>query len=118
MENYNLMYRTKLSVNDCISSMSRTPWEYECKWGTPLWYECEKISDTQLLVIFKGGQFRKAVRTQYLMEFSGEDGETVITVRFYKESLGLPPMTPPDDIDRFMKQKIQAIQMQKSSTSE
>ena len=112
MNNYYLVYHTPLSASDCIRSISRMPWEFECKWGTALWYECERLSCTQLLVTFKGGQFRKSVRTQYLMEFVVEGQETIITVRFYKESFGLPPMTPPDDIDRFMKQKINAIQME------
>ena len=111
MNNYYLVYHTVLSVSDCIKSISRTPWEFECKWGTALWYECERISGTQLLVTFTGGQFRKAVHTQYLMEFGIDGGETVITVRFYRESLGLPPMTPPGDIDRFMKQRINAIKV-------
>lgn len=111
METSYLVYRSVLSVSDCIRSITRTPWEYDCKWGTPLWYECEELSDGHLLVIFKGGQFRKAVRTQYVMDFSAGDGGTVITLRFFKESLGLPPMTPPDDIDRFMKQKTQANRM-------
>ena len=106
---YNIKYTTMLPLEKCKELILMQPMEYECKWGTPLWYECKVLSNNQLLITFKGGMFQKAMRTQYLVEFSVENGKTVVTMRFHRETFGLPPMTPLKHIDLFMSQKIQAV---------
>lgn len=108
MQDHTLRYRTEMHVHECIQRISNLPWRYRDKWGTDLWYKCEMISDSQLLVIFTGGQFRKVKRTQFLLDFVQEQGSTIVIMRFYKELFGLPSMTPPGDIDSFMKEKINA----------
>lgn len=111
MRDYNLRYQTELPAFECIHRISHLPWKYRDEWGTDLWYKCEVISDTRLLVIFTGGQFRKAKRTQFFLDFVVERGNTLVIMSFYKEMFGLPPMTPLGDIDRFMNQKISAVRL-------
>lgn len=101
-------YKTMLPIGDCMDLITRQPWQYQCDLGTPLWYECSVLSPTQLLLTFKGGQFRKAMHTQFFVDFGVEGEMTVVSMRFHKEMFGLPPMTPLRDIDRFMEEKIQA----------
>ncbi|MBQ9838298.1 MAG: hypothetical protein IJO56_02205 [Oscillospiraceae bacterium] len=102
-------YESPNNLHDCIIQITKEPQQYECKWGTALWYKTNRISDTQVLITFMGGQFRKMMRTQYLMEFFPQEHHTLIVLRFHKELLGLPPMTPPSDIDLCMKQKLNAV---------
>lgn len=106
---YTLYYESPNSVHECIIQITKDPQEYECKWGTALWYKATRISNTQVLITFTGGQFRKMMRTQYLMEFLPQECNTLIVLRFQKELFGLPPMTPPSDIDFCMKQKLNAV---------
>ena len=106
---HTLYYETPNDVFACIIQITKEPQQYASKWGTELWYEAEKISDTQVRITFSGGQFRKIMRTQYLMEFVPQEGHTRIVLHFQKELLGLPPMTHPYDIDLCMKQKLNAI---------
>lgn len=101
-----LCYQSPYTLSECINQITKEPHQYECKWGTPLWYKVHKISDTQLLITFTGGQFRKMMRTEYLMELSKQDNCTQIVLCFQNEMLGLPPMTSPSDIDLFMNQKL------------
>ena len=104
-----LYYESMCNVQECIMRIIEEPQRYFCKWGTELWYKAEKISDTQIWITFTGGQFRKMMKTQYLMEFRPEAEHTAIVLRFQKELFGLPPMTSPSDIDRCMEQKINAV---------
>lgn len=104
-----LEYHTSLTVTDCIQRILQLPWEYECKQGTPLWYEVVYITDNQLQITFKGGQFRKSMRTQYRVYFTQKENTTKIVMQFEKDLLGLPAMTPPADIDLFMGQKVNAV---------
>ena len=104
-----LIYRTTMSINYCIESITSSPQIYKCMLGTEMWYECKRVSDTQMLVTFKGGQFHKMCRTQYLMTFV-ENGETTVILKFCKEMFGFfLPMTSSNDIDCFMKEKICAV---------
>ena len=104
-----LVYITGKSIDDCMKAIACAPWTYQCKWGTEMWYECNKLSDAQMLVTFKGGQFRRARRTQYLLTFTA-NAETTVTLKFHREMFGLcVPMTPTEDIDCFMKEKIGAV---------
>lgn len=104
-----LYYESAYNVHECIIQITTEPQRYNCKWGTSLWYKAERISDTQVLITFTGGQFRKMMRTQYLMEFLPQEHNTLIVLCFQKELFGLPPMTHPSDIDLCMKQKLNAI---------
>lgn len=104
-------YRTYLPIPECIRKIEQLPWEYECDFGTPLWYRCKIIADTSVLVTFTGGKFRKIKRTQYILDFSSENSMTIVEARFYKELFGMSPMTLATDIDFFMKQKIGAIRI-------
>lgn len=104
-----LCYESAYTLLECIRQITKEPQQYTCKWGTPLRYRAEKISQTQVLITFTGGQFRKMMRTQYLMELLPQENHTQIILRFQKELFGLPPMTHPSDIDRCMEQKINAV---------
>ena len=104
-----LYYESIYSLQECIAKIMEEPQLYHCELGTDLWYRAERISDTQVWITFTGGQFRKIMRTQYLMEFFPQDEHTMIAMRFRKELFGLPPMTSSLDIDRCMEQKINAL---------
>lgn len=104
-----LYYESAYTLHECITQIAKEPQQYECQWGTALWYKADRISDTQVLITFTGGQFRKMMRTQYLMEFLPQEHHTLIALRFQKELFGLPPMTHPSDIDLCMKQKLNAV---------
>ena len=106
---HTLVYESPNNVYECIIQITKEPQQYECKWGTELWYKAERISDTQVLIIFIGGQFRKMMRTQYLMEFIPQEHRTLVVLHFQKELFGMPPMTPPSDIDLCMMQKLNAV---------
>ena len=112
--NQTLIYESPYNLHECIIKILEEPQEYRCKWGTALWYEATKISSTQVLIIFKGGQCRGIMRTQYLMDFLPREQKTRISLCFQKELFGLPPMTPPVDIDLFMKQKLNAVREQRT----
>ena len=104
-----LYYESMYSLQECIMQILNEPQKYSCKWGTDLWYTAQKLSDAQVWITFTGGQFRKMMRTQYLMEFLQQEDHTSIILRFQKELFGLPPMTSPLDIDRCMEQKVNAV---------
>ena len=104
-----LYYESTYNLYECIVQITKEPQQYNCKWGTVLSYKAEKISDTQIFITFTGGQFRRTVRTQYLMELHPQEYHTLIALHFQKELFGLPPMTHPSDIDRCMKQRLNAI---------
>ncbi len=106
-----LRYQTERTIEECIREILRHPQEYVCDFGTPLWYKAETVSENALYITFCGGQFRKMMRTRYLAEFVSEGGCTEITLRFSDGLLGLGPMTPLMDIDRFMLQKAAAVRV-------
>ena len=103
-----LQYQTTLPVEQCIQQIITKPWIYGPDPLNELWYKCDKISDSSLLVTFTGGCFRKITRTQYIVDFSKQEDGTHIAMTFKKEMLGLPPMTLVRDIDCFMETKISA----------
>ena len=104
-----LYYESAYNLHECIIQITKEPQQYECKWGTARWYKAERLSDTQVLITFTGGQFRRMMRTQYLMEFLPQENHTLIVLHFQKELFGLPPMTPYSDIDLCMRQKLNAV---------
>ena len=104
-----LYYDSACSPRECMAQILKAPQQYRCDRGTELLYDAVKISDTQVWITFKGGQFRKIMRTQYLMEFIPREGQTMIVMQFQKELFGFPPMTSTQDIDRCMAQKLEAV---------
>lgn len=106
-----LYYESTYNIHECVIQITKEPQQYDCEWGTSLWYKAEKISATQVLITFTGGQFRKKMNTQYLMDLLPQEHHTLIVLRFQKEWFGLPPMTPPSDIDLCMKQKLNAVRI-------
>lgn len=113
MINQILYYESKYNMQECIVQINKGAHQFMCERGTLLRYSSAKISDSQMLITFTGGQFRKIVRTEYLMEFLQKDDHTLIILRFQKEFLGLPPMTPLSDVDLFMAQKANAIRIKR-----
>lgn len=109
MKEQPLQYETVLPVELCIQQIISQPWTYGPDSLNELWYKCEKISESNLLVTFTGGRFRKIMRTQYLLVFSRHGENTNITMTFQKEMFGMPPMTHILDIDCFMEKKIGAL---------
>ncbi len=105
-----LQYRTALTADECIAAITSQPWEYGEEL-MPLWYDCTPVARQMLDVTFRGGKFRKAMRTRYRMNFTEDASGTAITLEFISELLGVPPMTPPADIDRFMEQKLRAVRV-------
>ena len=100
-------FQTHLPVDECIERIIRTPWEFEDVWtGTSLWYNCQIISATRILITFTGGQFRRFRRTEYVVDFTPMNQVTAINVVFQKEIFGLPPMTALQELDAFMTQKL------------
>lgn len=101
-------FRTSLSAADCARILRDT----EPTFGdllNPNFFEVKPLEDGRMLLIFKGKRFGKAIRTQYLMRFADEPGGCVVTLDFHRELLGLPSMTTVQEIDLFMKDKLQAI---------
>ena len=106
-----LSYESTYNLYECVVQITKEPQQYKCKWGTALWYKAERISDTQVQITFTGGQLRKKMHTQYLMEFLPRENNTLIVLHFQKEMFGFPPMTSPLDIDLCMKQKLNAVRI-------
>ncbi|MBQ4550204.1 MAG: hypothetical protein IJA49_03835 [Oscillospiraceae bacterium] len=105
-----LHYRTALTPPECIAAITAQPWEYGDAL-MPLWYDCIPVEQQVLDVTFRGGKFRKAMRSRYRMTFTEDADGTAVVLEFISELLGAPPMTPPADIDRFMEQKLLAIRV-------
>lgn len=105
-----LRYRTPISADECIAAITTQPWEYGDEL-MPLWYDCIPVAHQVLDVTFRGGKFRKAMRTRYRMTFVEDAAGTAVTLEFINELLGAPPMTPPADIDRFLEQKLRAVRV-------
>lgn len=107
-------YYTELSVAECISSISRKPKTFG---NNPLNLECyesEKLSENQLLLTFKGGQYGGFVRTEYLANLIPQNGGTIIILQFQDEILGLFPMTSTYHLDIFMQQKVKACNIRQT----
>lgn len=111
---WDYQYATDLPVEVCVQRILQQPWEFFCEWGTSLWYECQAVSPTRIMITFTGGQFRKIKCTQYYADFVEQNGKTVITMRFYKELFNSSPFTIPSGIDSFMIQKNNAERIKTS----
>lgn len=101
-------YKTSYSPQECVERITKDPQEFKSKRGWCLWYHAETISDTQLLLTFTGGHCRRELRTQYRMKLCPQEDHTLVVLRFQKELMNLPPMTPPQDLDLCMEQKLNA----------
>ena len=97
-------YISPFSVDQCISRICR----YPCTFGRNIHnlenYECIIHSQTQITVIFTGGQFGGKKRTEYLFTFGQVGTETVITAKFQREFLFFLPYTSTHHLDIFFKQ--------------
>lgn len=110
--NMNWVYETTMSVTECFTillSLSQLPAtdDYES-----ISFDCIKLSDTQLYLIYKGLRyFGKMRKTEYILTFSIRGESTIIVLQFHHELFGLPPMTPISEIDAFLKDSIQAFRI-------
>lgn len=107
-----ITYMSALSIEECISSILNRPHEYNVEFSSSAFYEAEFVSAGRLLVAFTGGQFNKAHRTQYAVDFDEETSQTRITFTFLHETLNSPPATLLSWIDAFMEQKTAAVRVQ------
>ena len=106
----NHVYYSRLSIEECIKRITDKPWEFESYWKLfVLWYKCQTVSPTQLLITFTGGQFAGTRRTKYLISFSTKGEVTVIHVDFRGELLGFPPFTPSQELDAFIREKVYGV---------
>ena len=105
-----ISYRTPLTAAECIAAITAQPWEYGDEL-MPLWYHCADAGAGRLFVTFRGGKFRKIMRSRYLLTFTEGSGETTVTLEFQNELLGAPPMTPIKDVDLFLEQKLRAVRI-------
>ena len=103
-----LHYHTPMTPQECVAAVTAQPREYGDEL-MPLWYDCIPAAQQALEVTFLGGKFRRTVKTRYRMTFAEDPDGTAVVLEFCGELLGLPPMTPPADIDRFMEQKLRAV---------
>ncbi len=118
---FDLKYQTNLSVMECFERIISEPHIFKSDLYNRIVYmsagekakernyDCYPISQTELHLTMKGGQYTKFIRTRYVLEFLSNNDLTTIHVKFQGEFLGLLPTTSTDDIDSFMKEKIQAI---------
>lgn len=103
------LYSTNIGIPQCIELL-----KYRCNTTrsrdfNPLVCDCEVLSQSQVLLIFRGyklyGRMRK---TKYLATFNLAGGLTEITLQFQSDILGMPPLTPVQEIDLFLQETIQA----------
>lgn len=106
-----IVYKSPLSIKDCLDRITESPQQYFCEYGTPLCYETQFISLTQGMITFKGGMFRRSVRSQYKINIAVGKGCTYFILRFHKEMFGVSSMTPISDIDLCMAQKLNAARI-------
>lgn len=105
-------YKSSLSPEACVAGILSAPHEYDVDFAAKAFYEAEAVSESRLLVTFTGGQFERAHRTQYRVDFEAESEQTLITFHFLHETLNAPPATQLSWIDSFMSQKAQAERVQ------
>ena len=99
------VFHTSLSVEACRDILS----ESETCYGDPLnpgRVRSMPLGDGRYMLTFLGQRFGKARRTEYIVNIQAEG--TVI-LKFRRELLGLPPMTPEQEIVRYMAEKFNAI---------
>ena len=116
---FDLKYQTRLSVAECFSRILSEPHVFESTVYSQSMviyagekakernYDCYPISQTELHVTFKGGQYTKFRRTHYVVEFIPENDLTIVFLRCQGEFFGLLPTTPTTEIDCLIREKIQ-----------
>ena len=98
------VFHTPLSVEACREILA----EPESIYGDPLNPGCVRavlLDDGRYLLTFLGQRFGKARRTEYIADIQAEG---TITLKFHRELLGLPPMTPEQEIARYLAEKFNA----------
>lgn len=105
-------YKSSLPPEACIAGILSAPHQYDVEFAGKAFYEAEVVSESRLLVTFTGGQFERAHRTQYRVDFEAESEQTLITFHFLHETLDSPPATQLSRIDSFMNQKALAERVQ------
>ena len=120
---FDLKYQTNLSVAECFARILSEPHVFESDVYSKILfmgvgaivrernYDCYPISETQLHLTLKGGQFTKTIRSRFVMRFSPENDFTTVFLQFQGDLLNLPLMTPTQEIDSFMREKIIGIRV-------
>lgn len=108
---FNSIYQSSSSVNECIASIVSEK-TFGKDFYNPQYYDYKVLSSNQMLLVFKGAKFGKAVKTEYIATFYDNPKGCKIILAFQRELLCLPPMTPTCLLDLFMEQKIQAYRCQ------
>lgn len=101
-------YVTQLSIEECIDSIICSPMTFGRDQFNLHRYECIQYGDYQLLVIFRGAQYGRYLRTEYLLTFCKNNAYSSITVKFQREKIGLFPCISTYHLDIFMEEKIHA----------
>lgn len=102
-------YTTKLPISTCVERIIQVPWTFgDDLTFNPGSYTCDVISDSRLLLMFKGFRYGGYNRTIYCVDFVQEDHCTLVKLIFQREILGLMPLTATQTLDKFMFQKIEA----------
>ena len=102
------IYRTQLPIEDCIAAIMSTPKSFGINPLNLHRYDCIQQQNNHLLIIFRGMQYGRFVRTEYLFTFSEEQGSTTIETKFLRDFLGIFPCISTYDLDVLMEEKIRA----------
>lgn len=102
-----LFFQSPLSAADCLNILRDANPTYGDRLN-PGCFEFKSLNDDRVLLVFKGKRFSKAMRTEYLLSLTDEPDGCTIALIFHKELLGMPPMTPAQDIALFMAEKLNA----------
>ncbi|MBE6948173.1 MAG: hypothetical protein E7454_08025 [Ruminococcaceae bacterium] len=118
---FDLEYHTELSALECTTSILAAPHTFKSTVynKSALYagedakvrnYDCYPVSELELHLTFRGGQYTKQpIRSRFVLEFLEEDAITKVLLKFQGDFWGLPLMTPTAEIDSFMYEKIQGV---------
>ena len=101
-------YTTKLPATECMKLIQQQPWTFGRNIFNLQQYECSQLESDQIRIVFKGAQFGKILRTEYLLTFAENADTCNIVANFQRELFGMPPMTSTYQLDIFMEEKIHA----------
>ena len=105
------IYDTDLSAEDCFERLIKAQ-HMSAMELNPAIIEVNRISETRLYLVYKGRKYSKMRRTEYIVDFSDDTTSgmrTKVTVTFTKELFRiLLPMTPVQDLDYLMNEKLNA----------
>lgn len=109
-EKYCWTYISQLPINVCVDAISRGSWTFG---NNPLnlqQYECVPYSDCQLLIVFRGAQFGRIARTEYLLSFTKDSRGTIISAKFVRDIWVIPCIST-YLLDVFMTEKVKAFRI-------